>query len=283
MAIPEWLFGPAGDLRPLPSPEMDVVNTVQRFGGIHNAINGSRTVDVLGHRSNYEFELKQLTPDEYYWLEALYTETIPGPFKLIDPLRKNLLSREAALAKPSDATQRGLYTLGTSTLGWLQMQDSPVTWQRRGASWTNLQDNSFVRFDRGALVPPPPDGQMTFSVYLQAQSEISVAPSIDTFTEGVETDGVDGTAITLPVGEWYRLEFPFQAPTGTTGVSPVLWITSEPAAGEFIRIIAPQLEYGTSATDASIGGGSATVVIDTMDTTSPYFPYQNVSLKLLEV
>lgn len=284
MAGPEWLFGPAGDLRPLPPPEGGVVNSVDRFGGIHTAINGGRTVDVLGYRARYEFELPFVPEDEYFRLEALYTLAEPRSLKLIDPMRRNLLSRDASMARPADATQRGLYTDMASHLAWPRIPDSPVSWTTRGAGWTGFGPDSFLRFDRGNRVPVNGQSQLTFSVYLKASVELEVDISLGAFIDNTETDPVPGVQELLPAGEWVRVEHVFDVPVGLHEVSPDLRVVSaEVPTGAYLQVMTPQLEYGDEATAPALGGGAITVAIEDMQTVSPRYPYQSVSLTLLEV
>lgn len=280
MPGPHWLFGPAGDLRPLPAPAGDVVNTVDRFGATHVAITGGRTVDTLGYRARYEFELPYLDEEEYFRLEALYTLADPRPLKLIDPMRRNLLSRDAALAKPADATQRGLSASLGAGLAWVRVTDSPVSWSARGARWTGFGAGDTLQVGRGATVPVTPGESVTFSVYLSASEAQDVAASLDTISEGLPHTVVPGDTVPLPAGSWTRLEQTFVVPAGAQ--TAYITLHAVTAAGA-LTAVAPQLESGTTATAPSLGGGAVTVLIEELATTSPRHPYRSVSLSLLEV
>lgn len=290
MEIPEWYFGPAGDLRPLPAPGMDVVNTVERFGGIHNAINGARTVDVLGHRASYEFELPYLTPEEFYWIEALYTETIPGPFYLLDPLRKNRFSRETATARPADASGRGLISGNRSTLKWQLFHDSPVDWIKRGVRWTNLTESegngANLELDNTPFIPVLPHTGVVVSVYARANEPVGIrirSDYMDAAGNVVPDSGADD--YTDLSGSWTRVTRTLaDFPANTVTVRPELWTeVGSATADTAIELIGFQAEHGYSATELALGGGSGQVVIDTMETTSPYYPLQTVNLSILEV
>lgn len=290
MALPEWLFGPSGDMRPLPAPATDVVNTVQRFGGIHNAINGARTVDVLGHRANYEFDLPYLNPEEYFRLEALYTETIPGPFKLIDPLRKNWFSREAALVRPADASGRGV-TPGNSSIGdWVRVTNGPVDWNQRSIEWTGLTNapanGGYLRFDKNYNFPRSV-GVLTASAHVNPTEQISLywhAWNYD--SAGTQLASSIQSAQVIPANTWTRIVYTYPTPPAGTVTSAInLWYV--PSSGALtttkVLVMNPQLELGTTATAPAFGGGLVTAVIESMDATSPYYPYQSVALKILEV
>ena len=51
----DWYLGPLGDLRPLVCPEPDLSATQVRYGGLHQGLSGARTLDVTGHKAEYEF------------------------------------------------------------------------------------------------------------------------------------------------------------------------------------------------------------------------------------
>src|SRR5690606_21339830 len=69
--------------------------------------------------------------EDYAWLEAVFTRQIPGNLYLINPLKKNLLSREASSARPSGTNTAGVYTVtgtgGVST--WVRVTDCRSPWQ----------------------------------------------------------------------------------------------------------------------------------------------------------
>ena len=284
MAVPEWLFGPSGDLRPLPAPDVDVVNTVERFGGVHNAINGARTVDVLGHRANYQFELPYLSLDEYFRLESLYTETIPGPFWLVDPLRKNLVSREAATTRPADAYGRGVSVdPSTGALTWIKVLDSPISWSNRGVRVTNIPETSRIRFDTTTRFPIVAMRPCTASVYVKSDIAVDLNLALVTFYEDLETETITGPSSSVVAGEWTRISYTFSELAAATSAYLAIDTSGIFGSAEGLEIMTPQVELGTSVTDPALGGGSLRVVIGSMDTVSPRYPLQTVSLELLEV
>lgn len=287
--IPEWLLGPPGDLRPLPPPDTEITNTVARFGGVHTAITGGRTVDTLGYRSNYEFSLSHIQPEEYFWLEALHTQTVPGPFKLIDPLRKNLLTRESGIAKPADASRKGLTPGGFSTLRWIRSTDSPVQWSQRVAVWSGLElggAGSSLDLDARTSVPVTIARPSTVSAYVRPSEALSLrwvlTPSDAT---GSPQNPIQGQTEALQAGEWTRISHTFTPETPAVSVFPSLEYVQGTAslATTSVEVANPQLEYGQEATEPTLGGGSVTVAIDALETHSPRYPLQSVTLSLLEV
>lgn len=283
MAIPEWFFGPAGDLRPLPSPEMNVVDTIDRIGGVHTSINGSRTVDVLGHKSRYEFELRYLDPDEYTRLEAVYTGQISGDLYLTDPLKKNLLSREASSGRPATANLSGVFA-NSGSVNWVRLTDGPIPWTNRAASWTVTTADSEVYFDYTRRIPSITGEDFTFSVYVRCVSAVDVTPFNQPFLAGVTGTPVFGAGVSLEANTWTRVDMTVPGNTATAdALSFGLQYNGGAESAVALQLVCPQVEIGTEPTSASMGGGCTRIAIDDMSTTSPYFPLRNVSLSLLEV
>lgn len=282
MAIPEWLLGPAGDLRPLPPMEMDVVNNVDRFGGVHTSINGSRTVDVLGFKSRYELEIRHMKPEEYNRLEALYTQQIPGPFYLVDPLRRNLVSRESSSARPSGAGFRGLSAAG-GALSWVKASDSPLEWTKRAAEWHTFEADNTVRFDYGRRIPLVSGQPITFSVYANPSEDVQLRARFQCYVGNQGAGTVSGEDTECPAGEWTRVTVTIPDTENYDEVSPELQFISGGSDSTKIKILGAQAEYADEPTEATLGGGSVLVVFEQMDTTSPYYPYQSAALTLLEV
>src|SRR5688572_21324044 len=96
---PEWYIGALGALRRLPVPDPGIRMSPVVYGGIRQGLSGARTLDVTGVRMGYDMEFTGLEPDEWMHLEALRTRLIPGPHRLLDPLRRNRLSVEAAAVR----------------------------------------------------------------------------------------------------------------------------------------------------------------------------------------
>ena len=284
MAVPEWLFGPAGDLRPLPSPNRDIVATVERLGGIHTGISGGRTVDTLGFKARYEFELTYLTLDEQSRLEAVYTRQVPGNVYLIDPLRKNLLSREASSSKPLGTDQRGVYA-ATGTAGWIRVIGGPVSWTQRAAEWSGMTAATRLHFDFMGRTPVLDATAMTFSVYVKSTDAVTIRVFNQPYLNGTWLGTRNyGSNVVLVPNTWTRVQM---TATGAVSVADELNFgiqhESGATASTKIQLTGAQAEFASAPTDPAMGGGSIRVGIETMDTVSPYYPYQSVSMKILEV
>src|SRR5690606_40132859 len=66
-----WYLGPLGKLRGLVCPERGMSDTSTRYGGIHQGLTGARTMDITGHRREYEFEFVYMDKQDFAWLNAL--------------------------------------------------------------------------------------------------------------------------------------------------------------------------------------------------------------------
>lgn len=284
MPIPVWLFGPAGNLRPLPSPDLNVVDTVERFGGVHTGISGGRTVDTLGYKSRYEFELTFLDVEDYEWLEAVFTRQIPGNLYLINPLKTNLLSREAASSKPSGTITAGVYTVSGSA-SWIRVVDGPVSWTQRAAQWSGMAVDTRLHFDYQARIPVLDAEDMTFSVYVRSAEAVTVTgfsqPSLHGIWLGTRNYTSD---VVLVPDTWTRIQL---TTTGDVEVADEVHFGIQYEGGGTpnvaIQTTSAQVERGSVPTAPALGGGSHRVGIESMQTVSPYYPYQSVSLTLLEV
>lgn len=89
-------LGPVGNLVALPSIGRGIKADLQRPTAVHQIAGsrGGRVVDVTGPaKRTYGLEREHLTLDELATLEALYLGAYgPGPFVLLEPWRRNLLS-----------------------------------------------------------------------------------------------------------------------------------------------------------------------------------------------
>lgn len=283
MPVPQWLFGPAGDLRPL-TPELNVVGTVDRFGGTHTSISGGLTVDSLGYRARYEFTLPSLEADEYEQLEALYTRQIPGPLYLVDPLRRNLLTREAASARPAGADRRGIYA-DAGGLSWVKVTDSPVARTQRAASWSGAPAGSSLFFDYGRRFPLLPGEDLTSSVYVRPTETIVVDWYVQLYNDGSPVGSLSPTEVTAPANVWTRVgaTVPASELAAYDEAHVALNYVSGGTSSMQIQIIGAQAEFSSAATAPALGGGSVRVEIDKLDTKSPWYPERTVTLALLEV
>jgi len=277
-----WYFGWLGEMRSLLTPNVNLTNVEERYGGVHQSLNGARTVDVTGLRRTYEMDWDYLTDDEVAWLYAFYRRMITQPSYLIDPTKKNLISEQASVANT-----HGMNDLGVS-------YNSTVVREFRNDYPTGLSiigdrvplivstgvTGGWVRLDGDDNWIPVTVGEpITFSIYMRCDSG---TVNLSMVADWADKYGVElpGTFIAKTVTtSWQRFSITV-TPTGSqAGLRPAIVF---PTGTINLRLAAPQVEYGSVATTWEMGGGRAKVMIDQIDSESPRFPLNNISATFLE-
>lgn len=293
-----WYLGPLGDLRALPCPEPDITDTTVRYGGIHQGLSGARTVDVTGYRTEYGFEFEYLEPEEFRWLRAMHTRMVPGPYRLIDPRYKNRLSPQSTAmwqvaATPDAVIPPGLGFFASSVVHREWVHDAPteVPEAIRSLRISNYPTfpNAlyFGRFDFGYGVPVHDGETITYSIYVRSAAEDGEDQPfqmvLDYYNRDLVQVGGTGWQERVATPEWQRFTLTATMPTGIVAVVPALGFgTFSGETTHPLHFAAPQLEAGDTATEWDLGGGSKTVHIASLETSSPRFPLTNCTLTLLE-
>lgn len=109
-------LGPVGNLQALPSMTAGIKADLDLRAGVQQALGGARTVDYVGDpKRTYVLDRKRATADELGVLEALTFELYgPGPYALIDPTRRNMLSLNQSSAGDYDHDSTGFSVLAGS-------------------------------------------------------------------------------------------------------------------------------------------------------------------------
>lgn len=269
-----WYLGPLGDLRPLVCPEEGVERTVQRFGGVHQALSGARTMDVTGHRASWELTLPWLTPAESRFVEALHHRTVGGPFYLLDPLGTNRLPRDAAVLLPlAGSVVHSVGGVIRASTGPAEV-GVPVT----ATEWSSYTAGGYVRLP---TVPVLPAETVTFSLWLKAESGSTGGRLVlDHFPSGApEHTSATTEQITITTA-WTRYAVTATVPDGTAATRPALVI--DDTNGGTITLAAAQIESGPQATEWDLGGAAPLVLVDQVERVSPYYPRNDLAVTLLE-
>lgn len=272
-----WLLGPPGDLRELVTPETGMTITEVRYGGVHQGLNGSRTMDVTGVKTEIVLTFEYLDESDYRWLQALHTRHIPGPHRLINPLRKNRMSMYAASCNPTPSQRPGV-SFSAGDWEWVNDWPTAAGIGRRSTLWTDRTASSQAYFDQNRPTSVVPGGSVTGSVYLKGPSSFTATLRIDWFDQygGVlSSSTTENAAIT---SSWQRFSITRTAPAGAyLGV-----LSLSAVATTNIQMAAAQWEDGSTVTAWDQGGGEVQVLIDQMPANSPRFPLMNSSVTLLE-
>lgn len=273
----EWYIGPAGDLRQLVCPEINLAVSDVRYGGVHQAISGARIMDVTGTKQDISLAFTFLDETDYRWLQALQTRHIPGPHRLINPLRKNRLTVQAASANPTASNRPGV-KLSAGSWAWVNDWPTAAGYGMRSVEWSGRTASSTLKFDSVQGTALFPLEQFTGSVYIKGSSSISANLTVDYYDRyGVFLSSATPEAASVTTS-WARYTITRTAPTNAA--TAVLGVTA--TATTTMRLAAAQFEPGSSASAWDQGGGAPLVLVDQLPSTSPRFPLMNCSVTLLE-
>lgn len=271
-----WYLGVPGDLRALFCPERDIDVTELRFGGVHQSLGGARTMDVTGIKQQYAFKWEYLEQSDYSWLRALHTRLIPGPHRLLDPMRLNRLSTGASKGDLMPVK----YPFLSASAGVLSnYADYPTgVLGTRCVRWTDRTASSVLTWDLTKKTDIFPLETVTVSAYLKGESAVSVGMYVGWYDkDGVFLSSSTATSHSVTTS-WARYSATKTAPANA--VLAVMAITSAATTG--IRIAAPQFESGSSMSAWEEGGANPIVLIDQLSTHTPRSPVFDCSLVLLE-
>lgn len=275
----EWYLGPAGDLRALVCPERNVNVSDVRYGGVHQGLSGARTVDVTGVKMQIDMTIPYMSETDYLWLEAMHIRHIPGPLYLINPLKRNLLSKEASISKTSFFPGPGVYSPTASyTHNWSYENSYPTGVPgTRSIQRTVPASSVTFNLDDGYKVPVTPGSSYDFSSYMKSASAKTVTFGIGWYDKN-KVFLSEVTSAKSVTTSWTRFDLTGTAPANAALAQPY-WISTTNVT---FTSTAAQFEEGSSPTSWHIGGGSMVVLIDQMPTNSPRFPVRNSNLTLLE-
>ena len=275
---PIWYLGPAGSLQALTCPDKGVKLNTIRYGGVHRALSGAATVDITGFKDEFEFEWSYATEEEVRALRAMHTRIVPGPFWLINPLRKNRLSLRASQLFYLARSFPGVWVFDGAGIEYAHDWPEDAGLGGRCVRWHSKPSSPTVlTFDYAKWVPVLPGEELTVSVYMKGSG--SHVPQITWMDK-------TGTPVGSPVvgtgtvsSSWARHELTATAPAGAALMR--FDVLSQSSTAD-VYVAAPQIEANSEATYWEPGGGSVWVHLDQLDTSSPRFPLFDVSMTLLE-
>lgn len=271
-----WLLGPLGDLRELVTPETGINITEVRYGGVHQGLNGGRTVDVTGIKTEIVLVFEYLEESDYRWLQALHTRHIGGQVRLHNPLRKNRMTMTAASCNPTPARYPGLNFNG-GDYQWVNDWPTAAGYGDRSLRWYNRPGGSVAQFDGTKTISVTPLETITASVYMKAAVGFDVTMTIDWYDRNLVAVS-SPTSVASVTTSWARYSFTATAPVGAA----VGRFKLSSASTNELTMAASQWESGATATAWDQGGGELRIMVDQMPANSPRFPLMNCSVTLLE-
>lgn len=275
-----WYLGPAGGMLALPDPEIGGVSrTRDRVQSVSQGAAGSRTINLHGLKRTWSLRIEGLTPAMAALLNAFNSGVVTGPLRLVDPLTVNMLPARVASTYSAPGWPAPFELLsGTVTPVVPAASDStyPITPRHRTVA-------SFVNGSGGTSQVVGKTWQAVqsgLSYTLSAYVKPTAAATL--YLYGRDAAGTITTLATTAIGttgSWNRYTVT-HAPAGT--IVEVRMGASVPA-GATVLLAAPQLEIGASATAWQPGDDVPFVDVLGLSEDSPFYPYSDVTLSLVEL
>lgn len=271
----QWYFGPVGDLLELPEPSPGVQVEPRRYGGVHQSLSGASTVDILGSRMAYGFELKFCEDADYERLFLAYSGDLPGPFRLLSPMRMNRLSPQSSVCRITESLGLGLRKPDNTTWSWDDTYPDPP-YRARKVQWTGVPT---LWFDYRVGVPVFPSEDITVSLDVLAGTSLTASIKIEWLDRDHDTVSTDSESVSVTTS-WARVSEDFTAPAGAAVARVGLELPT--GSGTYLALNRAMVCETGSASSWALGGGAPEVVIETLTSTSPIFPYHDVNVTFLE-
>jgi hypothetical protein len=256
-----WYLGPLGAMVsiPLPQAPMDVAPAL--LGGVHTSLMGVVTVDRLALPRSWPMVWPYLTEDELVYLEMVGRGVVPGPLRLIDPMRRNRLAGRVATGGSLSRSAVDFTQTGGSTPTWLAVTDPPATVPVRGViSWqrTTTAAGSLTTANTVDRVPLITGEQVVATVWARGAA-IQASAAVDAWNVSNSASRTTGTAATLNATTWTQLSVTYTPVSGRISGSPVLVVASGQAAST-LQATGWMISPADQSTAWAPGGGSPTVV-----------------------
>lgn len=272
-----WYLGPLGNLRELDTPEVSMAISDVRYGGVHQALSGARTMDTTGVKQDLSLTFRLLEEDDYRWLQALHSRHIPGPHRLINPLRKNRMSEYAASCNAVSSSRPGLRFSG-GDWEWQNDWPSAAGYGTRSLRWVARTASTIAAWDPDMHNPIFPLEEITGSVYVKGDSATAALLRLDYYDKDnvfLSSSTTEAAAVTT---SWVRFSITRTAPVSACAARLVL----SAVATTTMNLAAAQLESGATATVWDQGGGAPAVLVDQLPSSSPRYPLMDCTITLLE-
>lgn len=277
-----WL-GPVGRLRRLP-----LLPVGGRFdadeelvGGLRVALDGTATLDVMGHRRTWRLEWACLEPDEVGPIRAHYLGLSGAALRLIDPRARNRLTRDGS-SGGSYSRDTGAFTADAGELAFAQVADYPSEYADQldgGVVWSvPAAVAADLLIDDALRIPLVPGETLTVSVLLKGSGDASVG--LRFYDPAGDPAGDDtASAATLSGWAWFS-----HTVTPTDGQVAASVLVAAASGDERAVTVGPaQVESGAEATGWVPGSGCPVVLPTDMTTTYPGLAHSEPGLTLREV
>lgn len=268
--MPTFALGPAGALQSFRAPGPDYASARARLGGTHETLTGRLIRDTIGYRRSFTLRLPpDLTAEQYSVLEALFEQ--PGPYRFVDPTRRNLLTANQSSGTDALRTTEGYSVIsagsvasstaqarsGTRSLAW--------TFGALGGGGSGFVLASNITTPDSTWAAPLAGETYTFSAYFRSTVAITMKVEMSwRDATGAEISLSSGVGASVGTADWLtRRAISAAAPANTAYVIGRAINTAAAGAGT-VYCDDPQLEQAAAATNAVLGTGVPLVSIDSL-------------------
>jgi hypothetical protein len=270
--MPGFWLGRAGALQQIRTPSPDYSAPRIRLGGTHELLAGL-VRDTIGYRRQFSLRFPvDLTAEQYSVLETLYE--LPGPYRYLDPTRRNLLTANQSSGTDALRDTTGLLARFQGTL---VSDTAQARSGLRAAKWDTVTalsaTNRGVYCYTSATVPDRtwaailPSTTYTASVYARASATVSMYAAIDWMDAGGAIISTSfGSSANPGTGNWSsRFTVTATSPSSAAYAIPALLNQATTAGAVQVWADEWQLQEGATATTWVLGTGVPVVTIDTLE------------------
>ena len=283
-----FYLGPVGNLQALPYMARGATAALDFPGETHTLLSGARYRHQVGDpRRTYTMARQMLTHDEAAVVEALALGAYgPGPFALIDPWRRNMLTANQSTGTDAGADPAGFY----AATGTLASSTTQAEVGARSLSWTvtasgqelRVSGSSSANADPAFDVPVLPSTAYVFKVRVRSLATVSVTARLYWFsTSGASLSSVTSSNVSSTSAGWATVTISGTSPAGAALARPAVRTAS--AASTTVFVDQAQLEAGSSASGWTPGTGVPRVVFEALGDSYPLVDRHDVDVTLVEV
>lgn len=288
-------LGPVGNLIAIPdyggglSPTLTVPTAVHEIAGLR----GGRVVDRVGPaKRTYTVDLAGLDLDEFGIWEALYLGAYgPGPYVLMDPWRRNLLSANQSSATDIFADPTGFVAItGTVTSSTAQFAQGSrsVAWAVTAANQRMMLGSLANTTNATLLTDTPVLPSTAYTGQVRARLSTSTGTvRLDLYwfdKAGAFISASTGTAVAQSTAAFGSALTVTATSPSTAALARLSVTNTVMGAAQTIYLDQWQLEQGSSASAWVVGTGVPRVSFTgDLGVTYPVFPNVGATVELTEV
>jgi hypothetical protein len=274
-----FYLGRPGALFAIAHPAQGIDASPVITAAVQQSLGGARTVDHLGSpRRTYTMSRSWLTLDEQGVLEGLAVGAYgPGPFALVDPWRRNVLTPNQSSGSDVDGTANTDFWLNHGA--GFPLSDTAVPYQgRRSVAWDVTAVNNALLTggtDWGSVDPvrdpvPVPAATYTGSAWLRiATGTATVRAYLDWHNAAgdLSPEGASvGSNVALPTGVWTQVSATGAA-WGNAGYVRLAFQVMALSGAARIYLDALQVEQAATPSAWVVGSGSPRVSFTSLTNT----------------